>query len=482
MNKKLLFILFILSAFMIGSCKSTPEETVVEEDTVPEEVVEDVIVEQGQVQTPVETPEQAAEPVSREEVQLARQALMRAEEVDASRFAPELMQQAYADLEKAVDLAEIDPEQARALLAGVKENADKAYELGKEGLIAEALKSMEKQDAALLEIEADKFSPEAYQAVMDQFEETRALIEQGDLMEARKAYGLSTLKAQNLHRHLSENIRWVKILERDTNTFLSDAEEAEAYIWAAKEFLEASDLLSQGMTNFRQYDLATSESVLKEAKFKARNAIYLAQTRKKQNETDQLLLQIQQELEEASTLMIQTEDGDIQEADPWSGSEYLNENPLMDVEAEGYEGEESSLLEYDLIKPLEENVEIVEEEEEELAGSRNGVLSLLDKAKALWQDGVKARNEGDYARSKELFAQAEAFIRAYRANAVGQTYTVQYKPEDRDCLWKIAGFSSTYGDPFLWPKIWQRNQKIIPNPDLIYPGQVLIIPPIEIQE
>jgi len=56
-----------------------------------------------------------------------------------------------------------------------------------------------------------------------------------------------------------------------------------------------------------------------------------------------------------------------------------------------------------------------------------------------------------------------------------------------DCLWKIAGMKEHYGNPRLWPAIWEANKdgvvsapartpKTIRNPNLIYPGQVLRIP------
>jgi len=56
-----------------------------------------------------------------------------------------------------------------------------------------------------------------------------------------------------------------------------------------------------------------------------------------------------------------------------------------------------------------------------------------------------------------------------------------------DCLSKIAGMKNIYGNSRLWPAIWEANKsgvvsappkvaKTIPNPNLIYPGQVLKIP------
>ncbi len=58
------------------------------------------------------------------------------------------------------------------------------------------------------------------------------------------------------------------------------------------------------------------------------------------------------------------------------------------------------------------------------------------------------------------------------------TYVVRLIPERRDCLWRIAGYPFIYNNPYLWPLIWIANLDIITNPDLIYPGQVLVIPPL----
>jgi len=48
-----------------------------------------------------------------------------------------------------------------------------------------------------------------------------------------------------------------------------------------------------------------------------------------------------------------------------------------------------------------------------------------------------------------------------------------YTIKEGDTLWDIS--SAQYRDPFLWPLIWQSNPSIT-DPDLIYPGNVIVIP------
>lgn len=57
-----------------------------------------------------------------------------------------------------------------------------------------------------------------------------------------------------------------------------------------------------------------------------------------------------------------------------------------------------------------------------------------------------------------------------------KSYTVGTWAENKDCLWNIADNPAIYADPTLWPKIWQANKDVIKNPDVIFPGQVLLLP------
>lgn len=49
-----------------------------------------------------------------------------------------------------------------------------------------------------------------------------------------------------------------------------------------------------------------------------------------------------------------------------------------------------------------------------------------------------------------------------------------YTVKSGDSLSKIS--SRIYGDPSQWRKIYEANQDILKDPDLIHPGQQLVIP------
>ena len=57
-----------------------------------------------------------------------------------------------------------------------------------------------------------------------------------------------------------------------------------------------------------------------------------------------------------------------------------------------------------------------------------------------------------------------------------KTYTVRLLKR-RDCLWRIAKYNFIYSNPLLWKRIYKANKDKIKNPHLIYPGQVLRVPP-----
>jgi len=59
-------------------------------------------------------------------------------------------------------------------------------------------------------------------------------------------------------------------------------------------------------------------------------------------------------------------------------------------------------------------------------------------------------------------------------------YIVQWRKHKTDCLWRIA--QKLYRNARLWPVIYMANRDKIKDPDLIYPGQKLVIPPAPIKK
>jgi nucleoid-associated protein YgaU len=66
---------------------------------------------------------------------------------------------------------------------------------------------------------------------------------------------------------------------------------------------------------------------------------------------------------------------------------------------------------------------------------------------------------------------------AKAAQAQEAAKSLFYTVESGDTLWQIA--DEHYGDGSKYPVIFEANSPMLKNPDLIYPGQVLRIPPLE---
>ena len=77
----------------------------------------------------------------------------------------------------------------------------------------------------------------------------------------------------------------------------------------------------------------------------------------------------------------------------------------------------------------------------------------------------------------EPVAQSEAPKKAKPAKQAPEPEAVFYTVVSGDSLSKIA--KAHYGDPMKYPVIFEANKPMLTDPDKIYPGQVLRIPPIE---
>jgi nucleoid-associated protein YgaU len=103
------------------------------------------------------------------------------------------------------------------------------------------------------------------------------------------------------------------------------------------------------------------------------------------------------------------------------------------------------------------------------AGDYEEAKLMLEEASRLAAD---ARQEAlEAKRQAELAAEAERAAAAAEA-AIKRSHTVV----KGEYLWRIAGYSDIYDDPYEWPRIYNANRDQIDDPDLIYPDQVFTIP------
>ena len=86
---------------------------------------------------------------------------------------------------------------------------------------------------------------------------------------------------------------------------------------------------------------------------------------------------------------------------------------------------------------------------------------------------IFAANRDKIANPDLIFPDQALTLPAPRAPATTQTASV-HRVQQGDTLWDIAAV--TYGNPFLWPGIYEANRGDITDPDLIFPGQELTLP------
>ena len=470
--------LSIVLVLLVAGCK-----------TAPEAPVDEPVVTEPADTTPPPKPEPEVKPVvtaplplSEEDIAAARAAVQRANLMGANRYFPAEYRSLAGDLNAAIALGKDNPDEARAELRRIIQRANSLYDKTLMARRTEYENKYYRADEALRKIEADKFAPVQYRRTQSLAMETVELYEKGDYAAAQSKAD-ETLAAQSrLHYNLSENIRYVGILRRDTENYLSDAEDNEAFLYAGPELDKANSSYLDGVSAFRSYNIEKSASSFTEAK---RNAIIAARTsaiRKKQSETDRLMSQTQQRIESASRLRVLGADGEVKEARPWEGKAYLEGNPLIDHSSniEPVQIDNPELRDLDTPvsaddADMPEDVAI-EEEGAQVNGDEQDADYLMI-AESMWQKGVNSRNEGQFDLANDFFRQSQAYVDAYESNAVDKTYTVVYRKIATDCLWRISERQDIFSNPFLWPKIWRANRRAIQNPDLIYPGQVLVIPP-----
>jgi len=331
------------------------------------------------------------------------------------------------------------------------------------------------QSEKLLKIKADKYTPKEFLLSQSQKDESIKAFEEGDFTKSLGIYRVAYTSMSNLYNSLSTNMGYIDNLLRIINNYRVEAKTIDVEKWAPTEYNLAVDsyITAQNLL-YKEYDAVNGEAALRETLFLAKKAIEQARINIEVAKTDQEILDLMNQLESASTLTVLDREDNIISPEEWTGEVKLKEKP---IEAKVEKEETSGLTPIDLEKNVDVEFPVIEGETGVL-GIQETRRTLLAEAKELWQLGIEARNSGDLVKAGEYLAKSKVYLDEYKSMAVDYIYTVVLNPEKRDCLWRIAEKEEFYGDPLLWQNIWERNKKLIQDPDLIYPGWKLIIPPL----
>ncbi len=426
----------------------------------------------AQATTPETTQPEKVEPITDDEVAAAQNAIARAKEVDADYYDPGNFDEARRLLDAALTNRMSDPAAARKQLTDSKAKADLSFDNSVPLAAKDLSARMEALRQSLLDLEADKYMPDEFQSATAGIDEAGNLYSSGDYAGAR-AKAWETLHAMaTLRNTLETRLADVQAARSDAEQSMKEAESTNAYSYAPAQKGKVNDLYLAGLQAQGAYKLSDAEESYGAAAQAAKEVLRIAreargaQAADEKAKADARQAQVMKALQEASKLTVVTEDGTVVQPRNWTEEEFQQE--IERAQREEQQKQDSAPGGQSLVIPARGGTAVLADE---------SVEDLLTQARQLWSLGLKENAAGNYGKAQDYFDEAMRYIDVYKSYAVKGVYTVRLIPDRRDCLWRIAEYKDIYGDPYLWPKIWRRNRKMIQNPDLIYPGWQLVIPP-----
>jgi len=404
------------------------------------------------------------------EVDDARNALARAREVDADFFDPDNYDSARQLLEEGISLRVSDPATARQKLSDSKEKADLSFTNSVQRSAEVMAANLEAARKRLLSLEADKFLADDYQKATSGIDETAALYENKDYAGARSRAYQALKEMTDLGNRLETQLASVRSLKFETEQLMKQAESEGLYTYAPEQKDKVNSLYLKGIDSFQGYRLDDAEENFGAAREAARDTIRIAREARDGSQAEQkkkaeaMQEQVMKALVNASGLTVVTEDGTVIKPQNWKDEDFLKEIDRMMQE----EQNKPAAGPQSMAVPVDQSTVVLADDT---------TVNLLQQARDLWVQGLREKQAGNYGKALDYFNEAQRYIDIYKSYAVKGVYTVRLIPDRRDCLWRIAEYKDIYGDPYKWPNIWRRNRKLIQNPDLIYPGWQLVIPP-----
>jgi nucleoid-associated protein YgaU len=430
----------------------------------------------------------------------AKVSISRAVEVKAETYAPQELGKARDYLKSShVEIEKEKMDEAKSMAVKSGEEAQKAIDKALPLLSSDALAGARKEHGEADLLHAEKYSTESFTASDRLLKEAESLHEGKDYWNSYLKSGECLASAADAK---SNSLRYVPTVREEIDRVDSQADGIKAKRggeFAAAEIAGVKDKLKAAREKVAVNNLKEANPLLDEAKAllgMANESTMRGMSREKLEAAEKTLAQAQ------ASGMKSSFEGDIVKATELvaAGKSLHEAKSYSDSMAKSDEA--LTLLNTVTVSMTSRDNELKAEAEGKLTRAKTGLEEIqksdlkarheaeIGKAAVHVESGNRLYVEKDYGGTIRESDNALAILDVLKApdkdgGTAGReikygiepaTYVVKYNPRDRDCLWKIA--MHTYRNARLWPLIYSANKDKIRDPDLIFPGQNLVIPVI----
>lgn len=412
------------------------------------------------------------DPIPMEEMGIAKVAIARAETVKSSKYSPKNFEDAQKTLLAAHDFVEKGKmSDAKEKAIEAKKQADAAYDESAPKLAQDTRGEAEAAIRAAEESNAEQFAT-------DELAASKASLVQGDKYYEGKdylsSYHLFEESREKAKRALTTSEAQVEVMKRELNEVdetIAAAERAGAEQNAPDTLKKAKTDAGNARGDLANKKLKSAFTNLQAAKASSKEALGIAQKESAKSKLAKAEKDVAAAEAKLNDLKGRASDADTQKA--LAASEEAQQSlKTADDNLTAAKEALKAAREADKNQAYAE-VATQSDEASRLAKILSDSLPETEVLLAQAKDRAGIENKKPAKDGEEKVA-----TDGEEENKEGwKTYKVRYIPENRDCLWKIAGYKKIYNNARLWPKIYRANKGKIKNPDLIYPGQVFKIPP-----
>lgn len=417
----------------------------------------------------------------------ARAEIEEAELVRGNEFAPEQLKSAREALKAAhqsladENLADASAKaiQARSLAMEAREKASPPYGREQEKAVQEALGDA---DVAYAEVLAK-----------DDYEQAQTLLKEGqDLFqnaESEKSSEASTEKRQEvLRKYKNANIKYAAALEsalRAKNNALAQKDDlleslagVESLLHKAEKYNARS--LTPDLYTKAEGEINLARANINEGRLKDGNTNILNAEELARSILSTILEKYARQKKEEATKAVAGADSqvgrfkldEVPNEEARQKVERLKETLAAAREALGSAEKNFDARSYEnSISDSEEAIRLSAIVGEQLPGVIRAIAGKTDRGANVQPDRTTTTTTTTATTTTTTTGKGAKGLPA------GWKRYVVKKRKPADCLWRIAGFKRYFGNPWRWKRIYRVNKSKIKHPDLIYPGQVFLIPP-----